>query len=230
MPQPISFLRAFALAWAAVVCPMSILLLFSVVTNRGIIFAIGALLLGMAPLLAWMKPETRWLRICALAALLGWLGIAIWLVSVSPNGHARARSRVENRYVGGTWHYPRLALGAMLPEVDQFMLGFRIVPMLDPLLTYKQAGAVSDDTKRIYRALEADPDFYALGSVMPEAYRELWGMAPDHGHYFLYVPPSLDRKTPAAALIFLHGSGGNFKSYTWLLSKVADECGPLSNP
>src|SRR5262249_24885010 len=47
----------------------------------------------------------------------------------------------------------------------------------------------------------------------------------DHGHYFLYVPPRLDRNTPAPALVFLHGSGGNFKSYTWLLSKVADERG-----
>src|SRR5262245_58604130 len=113
--------------------------MFSAVTTQGIIFAVGALLLGMAPLLAWIKPETRWLRCCALAALLGWLGITIWLVSVTPNGHARAGSRVENRYVGGAWHYPRTALGALLPEVDEFMVGFQIVPVLYPLLTYKQS-------------------------------------------------------------------------------------------
>jgi predicted esterase len=183
------------------------------------------LLLGAAPLLAWMKPDNRSLRISALAALLAWLGITSWLVSVSPSGRPRAGSRVENRYVGGAWHYPRMALGSLLPEVDQFMMGFKLMPLLDSLFTYKQARAVSEDTKAIYAALEADPDFHALGSVMPEAYQEVRSTVSDHGHYFLYVPPSLDRNTPAPALIFLHGSGGNFKSYTWLLSKVADECG-----
>ena len=105
------------------------------------------------------------------------------------------------------------------------MLGFRVIPLLDPLLTFEQTRPLARDTRAIYAELEEDPDFHALGSVMPDAYDELWGARFDHGHYFLYVPPSLDRKAPAPALVFLHGSGGNFKSYTWLLSKVADERG-----
>jgi pimeloyl-ACP methyl ester carboxylesterase len=206
------------------VCPPAALLLFSVVTTQGAIFALGALLLGIVPLLAWMKPDKQWLRIGALASLLAWLGITAWLLSVSPSGRPPAGSRVENRYVGGAWHYPRTALGSLLPEVDQFMMGFKLVPLLDSLFTYEQARAVSEDTRKIYAALEADPDFHALGSVMPEAYQDLRGTMSEHGHYFLYVPPSIDRKKAVPALMFLHGSGGNFKSYTWLLSKVADEC------
>jgi poly(3-hydroxybutyrate) depolymerase len=132
---------------------------------------------------------------------------------------------VQNRYVNDEWHYQSRALGALLPEVDQFMLGFRIIPALDPLFTLQQARVLSKDTQVIYAELEADRDFHALGSVMPDAYDDLWGLSSRRGHYFLYVPPALDRTKPAPALVFLHGSGGNFKSYTWLLSKIADELG-----
>jgi len=105
------------------------------------------------------------------------------------------------------------------------MLGFKLVTAVDSLFTEKQARSLSVLTRSIYAELESDADFHALGSVMPDAYDELWARKFDRGHYFLYVPPRLDRKIPAPALIFLHGSGGNFKAYTWLLSHVADKCG-----
>jgi dipeptidyl aminopeptidase/acylaminoacyl peptidase len=107
------------------------------------------------------------------------------------------------------------------------MMGFRLLPMVDPLLTFEQVRPLAEYTRTIYAELEADPDFHALGSVMPDAYNELCSAPFDHGHYFLYVPPKLDRSVPAPALVFLHGSGGNFKAYTWLLSRVADERGMI---
>lgn len=223
MFQPISFLRAFALVWAAVLGPPSVMLLVSAVTSQGLVFALGGLLLSIAPLLAWMKPHVSLLRRSAFAALVAWLLIAAWLIKMSPDGHPSSGARIENRYVGGTWHYQRHALGALLPEVDQFSLGYRLLPLLDPLLTYKQVRPLAEDTHAIYAELEADPDFHALGSVMPDAYNELWGMPFRHGHYFLHIPRTLDRTQPAPALVFLHGSGGNFKSYVWLLSRLADE-------
>jgi pimeloyl-ACP methyl ester carboxylesterase len=209
--------------WALATCPLAVLLLVSCVTFHGAIFATGALLLGIAPGLAWMNPERPWFQRSAWIALGSWLLITLWLILVSPDGRPPDGARVQNRYVGGAWHYQRCALGALLPEVDQFMLGFPLVPAVDPLFTRKQARSVSRLTSSIYAELEADADFRALGSVMPDAYDDLWGRHFDHGHYFLYVPPQLDRKTPAPALVFLHGSGGNFKAYTWLLSRVADE-------
>ncbi|RYD17183.1 MAG: hypothetical protein EOP88_27935, partial [Verrucomicrobiaceae bacterium] len=154
-----------------------------------------------------------------------WLAIAIWLAIVSPDGSSTKDARVKNCHVGGPEKYQRYVLGALLPEVDQFMLGFRLITSVDPLFTGEQASSLSNLTKTIYTDLESDPDFHALGSVMPGAYDELWARKFDHGHYFLYVPPGLDHKSPAPALVFLHGSGGNFKAYTWLLSRVADECG-----
>ena len=113
MVQPISILRAFAFVWAMVVCPLSALLLASAATGQGIVFGIGGLLLGIAPLLAWLKPENSWMRRGALAALVTWLGITIWLSCVSSDGRPRSGARVENRYVGGDWHYQSHALGAI---------------------------------------------------------------------------------------------------------------------
>jgi predicted esterase len=223
MSNTLPLLRTFSVLWSAAIVPISSLLLLVAVTPEGRVFASGAISLGMAPLLAWMNPENKWLRRAALALLLVWMGIGLWLVRVSPDGRPPAGARVKNRYVGGKWSYQGQALGALLPEVDQFMLGFRLMPFLDALFTQRQAGPLIQDTKDIYRELEPDADFHALGSVMPDAYNQLWGLPFDRGHYFLYVPRSLDRKKPAPAIVFLHGSGGNFKSYTWLLSKIADE-------
>jgi predicted esterase len=186
-------------------------------------FAIGALLLGAAPALAWLRSGSPRLRPAGVVAFALWLLITLALILVSPNGSPPKNARVQNRYSDGGWHYQRFALGALLPEIDQLLLGFKLVPMVDPLFTMKQARSVSGLTRKIYADVEADEDFHALGSVMPEAYSQIWGRPFDHGHYFLYVPPHLDRQKPAPALIFLHGSGGNFKAYTWLLSQVADE-------
>jgi predicted esterase len=222
---PLALLRTVSVLWFALVVPLSTMLLAVAVSFQGRVFAVGAIALGLVPLLAWMNPENKWLRRTALALLLLWMGIAIWLVRVSPNGKPPTGARVENRYVGGKWNYQTQALGTLLPELDQFMLGFRLMPILDPLFTQRQAGPLINDTREIYQELEADADFHALGSVMPDAYNEIWGLPFDRGHYFLYVPRSLDRTKPATALVFLHGSGGNFKSYTWLLSKIADEQG-----
>jgi pimeloyl-ACP methyl ester carboxylesterase len=225
MFRPILFLRALGLAWTLLVCPLAALLLVSCVTFHGAVFAVGALLLGIAPPLVLIGTRRPRLWRTGWICFGGWLLVGFWLVIVSPDGETNKESRVKNCYVGGTGNYPKHALGALLPEVDQFMLGFKLVTAVDALFTKKQARALAATTSAIYADLEADADFHALGSVMPDAYNELWGRKFDHGHYFLYVPPRLDRKTPAPALVFLHGSGGNFKAYTWLLSRVADECG-----
>lgn len=227
MSLKILLLRAFCVAWAVAVCPISILLLLSAATGQGRMFALGALLLGVAPALAWLRPgmQGRWRAIAGMTAFALWVLITLGLILVSPNGVPRKNARVQNCYSDGGWHYPRFALGSLLPEIDQLLLGFKLVPMVDSLFTMKQARDVSRMTRSIYEELEADEDFRALGSALPETYDEIWGQRFNHGHYYLYIPPRLDRKAPVPALIFLHGSGGNFKAYTWLLSKVADERG-----
>jgi poly(3-hydroxybutyrate) depolymerase len=68
----------------------------------------------------------------------------------------------------------------------------------------------------VYRAMDADPAFVSLGSAMGYAYDES-----DSGHVYTYVPSHAPGET-LGALVFLHGSGGNFKVYTHLLARVAE--------
>jgi pimeloyl-ACP methyl ester carboxylesterase len=207
--------------------PAAGVLLWACVTLEGHVFAIAALALGIAPVL-WSfgcGSANRWLGRSAMGLLALWFLLTCWLVWRRPNGHPLTTARVSNHYSDDGWHYDSAALGALLPEVDQFMMGFKLMPAVDPYFTRQQSGSVSPLTRAIYAELEADADFHALGSVMPGAYRELRGQAFDHGHYFFYRSPKLDKSKPVPALVFLHGSGGNFKAYLWLLSRIADELG-----
>jgi len=205
----------------------SLSLMWVCVSWTGWIFGLGGSLLGIAALLgalAWNQSSRKLWRIASLA-LAGWMGATAWLARTAPDGRTGEEARVQHRYAGHHGGFRRYVLGNLLPEADQFALGFQLVPAVDTLFTRQQARTVSRLTASIYAELEADPDFHALGSVMPEVYDEIWGRPFDRGHSYLYVPPKLDRTQPQPALLFLHGSGGNFKAYTWLLSQLADELG-----
>ena len=223
------FIRALIVAVAAIPLLLSALLLLVCSTNEGTAFGVGGMLLSLAPMLAcfaWER-KSRWLWMTAATAVVSWMAITFWLTINAPNGQASASAKVQHHFADKGGAFRRHALGNLLPEVDQFMLGFRLVPAMDPLFTMEQSKKLSRLTASLYQELESDNDFHALGSMMPEAYDELWGQRFDHGHYFLYVPERLDRHQPQPALVFLHGSGGNFKAYTWLLSKVADDLGMI---
>jgi poly(3-hydroxybutyrate) depolymerase len=44
------------------------------------------------------------------------------------------------------------------------------------------------------------------------------------GHYYLYIPTN-QPAGPLPAIVFLHGSLGNFKTYSWVWSKLAEREG-----
>ncbi len=163
-------------------------------------------------------------RLTLAVLVLGVVGYGVVFVW-APDGRAAPTARVQNRYVGDVWGYRQFALGNLVPELDQFRLGFRVISRLDPLFDGEQAERLATWTSTIYDRLEADPEFLALGSAMPHVYEDLRGGNTRSGHYFLYVPKRLKRDEPQAVLVFLHGSGGNFKAYTWLLAQVADRVG-----
>lgn len=220
-------LRMASFGWAVITIPLSLLLLCVGDSFEGKVFACAAMVIGATPLLACIGKELESKRLKYLAAIGGLIGVSltIWLAVSAPDGRRDESAKVQHRYASGTWEFQTHALGNLLPELDQFLLGFRVVPLLDSLFTQKQATSLSDLTTEIYHELEADPDFHALGSVMPDAYADLWFGRSDQGHSFLYIPQKLDRESPAPVLVFLHGSGGNFKAYTWLLSRIADDLG-----
>jgi pimeloyl-ACP methyl ester carboxylesterase len=137
-----------------------------------------------------------------------------------PSGNPGPNSPVHHRYFRDEG-YGRFTLTSIIPETEQVNLGFTLMPYVDPLLTVAQSRRVSAFTMDLYREMEQDPNFYELGSAMNLAYAELWGRPFDVGHFYLYVPHNRP-EVPLPAIVFLHGSAGNFKAYTWVWSKLAE--------
>jgi pimeloyl-ACP methyl ester carboxylesterase len=213
--------------WAIAAVPLCLLLLGLAQTGRGRLFACAALFAAAGPLtvyLAWRRGSAAW-RLIGLTALAGWIGLGGGLALTAPPGEERPVSPTHHAYLDPTSHFNRHALGNLLPEVDQLMLGFALVPVLDPMMDQSEASQLRTWTAAVYRELEADPAFNALGSVLPLAYAELRGSNPQTPHAFVHVPRTLDRTKPAPVLVFFHGSGGNLKSYFWILSRLADRLG-----
>jgi len=211
--------------WGIAVVPVAMILLVVAVTWTGRVFAVAAAFAGIAPLvgtLAWHRGTSFWRHaaIVIVAVCLVLSGVSVWR---APDGGPRTGVRVQHLDTGGGWRFRRFAPGNVLPEVDQLMLGFTIMPFLDPLFTGTQASHLKRWTAGIYAELERDADFHDLGSVLPDVASECLGLGENRGHAYLYVPRGADRSQPHPVLVFFHGSGGNFKAYLWLLSRVADQ-------
>lgn len=216
-------LQLISAIWAITAGLLSLILVGVAVTWDGRAFAVAALLVSFAPIVALFGNAAKRLRRRPAAKMMGAVALVLTLLLVwrAPSGKAPANANVRNQYPDGRRHF-RFALGDLLPEVDQLMLGMTLVTFIDPLFTHEQSRRVKPLTAEIYRELERDPEFHALGSILPAAYDEVWGGDFDHGHSFLYIPSTYDRSKPGPALVFLHGSGGNFKAYLWLISRMAD--------
>ena len=220
-------LRLLSLVWAVLIAPLAIVLLVVATTLEGRGFAIAAILGGMAPFVAVSAWESskRKRGVLAIAMMIGCSVLAAWIMSQAPRGTAAVGAKVQHLSLGKGARFRPFALGNLLPEIDQLMLGFVVMPFVDPLLTTAQSVQLRKLAAAIYREMEKDPDFHALGSVMPLAYDDLLGGGEETGHAYIYIPPDLDRSKPAPTLVFLHGSGGNFKAYLWLISRIANELG-----
>jgi pimeloyl-ACP methyl ester carboxylesterase len=134
-------------------------------------------------------------------------------------------ARVVARFSGGGWPFERFSIGNLLPEIDQIHLGYLGARLLDPLINRQQLAELSAMTDDIYQQLNKDDVFRKLGSALPWMWREIAFSDFRSGHYFHYVPAGVDRQKPIPTLVFLHGSGGNFLAYAWLLSKVSEQSG-----
>lgn len=202
--------------------PLSAWLLFNAQTAVGLLLATFGLLSLLLPLsfVIRQRIQNRLLRRApeSVAFLLVVVGTAVFLQA--PSGNPGPNSAVQHRFVDGG-RYGRFSLTNLVPESEQVNLGFTLMPYVDPLLTVEQSRRISPITMAIYREMEQDPNFHELGSAMNLAYDELWRRPFDVGHYYLYVPPNAG-PDPLPAIVFLHGSAGNFKAYTWLWSKLAE--------
>jgi predicted esterase len=227
MSSPLVLLRAFVLLLVLILVPMAVLGLFCTATWQGRLLSASGGMIGLGPLLWCMGHERESLlqgRLGKILLLAGMTGFAV-VAWQSPDGQTAESARIHTRYsTRGGRHIPG-SIGSLLPEIDQINLGYAVAVAFDPLFTRQQRSELSVLTDTIYAEMSADADFTAVGSALPSIYREICFEEFRDGHYFHYIPANVDRSKPAPALVFLHGSGGNFKAYIWLLSKMADQLG-----
>lgn len=163
-----------------------------------------------------------WNRL-ALSLLLMAVAVFAGLLLSSPTGQSAPGSAVRQRFTGGK-AFPRFSIPNLVPEVEQLNLGLHLMPIADRLFTTARAQRLAAFTVEYHRQMELDPAFHDLGSAMGGAYADLLGYSYPAGHYYLYVPRSAP-PGPLPAIVFLHGSAGNFKVYTWIWSQLAEQLG-----
>jgi len=227
MSSPLVLLKAFALMLALVLAPLAVFGLCCMYTWQGKLLSAASGLLAISPLLYWIGDERGsmiQMQLGKISPLAACVGVAVALCQ-TPDAHTSATARIHSRFSDGGWHYDRSSIGSLLPEIDQIHLGYAVAVAFDPFFTRQQRSELSAMTDTLYAEISADPDFTAVGSALPSIYREIGFRDFRNGHYFHYIPASVDRSKPTPTLVFLHGSGGNFKAYIWLLSKIADELG-----
>ncbi|MBK8091848.1 MAG: alpha/beta fold hydrolase [Verrucomicrobiaceae bacterium] len=227
MTSPLALLKAAVLLLALVCLPVAFVLGFCLITWIGVALGLAVGMIGCGPLLWCIGDERCSTRQVWLGKGLLGLGLVMGagLVMQAPDGHTPETARMHSRYADGGWHYLRFGFANVLPEIDQIHLGYAAAMKFDGFFTREQKLELATMTDAIYSEMERDAEFSACGSALGAIYDEVTFSEFRHGHYFHYIPPQLDRAKPAPALVFLHGSGGNFKAYIWLLSKVADQTG-----
>ncbi|MFZ0547491.1 MAG: prolyl oligopeptidase family serine peptidase, partial [Candidatus Promineifilaceae bacterium] len=220
-------LLIFYCGYSLLVAPLSFWMLLNAQTWVGWGLAVVGFLTILLPLMwayAYRQRESRKnVGYAARFLTLALVGFLIVVFLNAPSGDPGPDSPVHHRFFREQ-KFGRFALTNIIPESDQINLGFLVMTYLDPILTAEQARRVSPTTMNLYREMEQDDNFHQLGSVMGLSYAGLFGLSSDVGHYYLYVPQSAENG-PLPALVFLHGSVGNFKTYTWVWSKLAEQEG-----
>ena len=215
------------ISFVLLILPMSLWLLFNAQTWVGYSISILGIITAVFPILffyyGYQNNKSQYLRWVIIFLGVVWFGSLGSILFQIPSGVSVPDAPIRHGFSGDE-QFNRYSLTNIIPEIEQINLGFLVMPYFDPILTTEQARNVAARTHEIYQEMEKDDDFRELGSVMGWSYVQLLGMPFDKGHYYLYVPDGrIESSLPA--LVFLHGSAGNFKAYTWILSNLAEEQG-----
>lgn len=204
------------------VVPSSMKLILSAETWQGHLFGLAgmATFVGVAAALLYLRSGGRRAMVVAAACAASVALIAIVLA-------VAARGAVDGGAVKSATFRARagrtLAFSDLLPEIDQVDLGISVARALDPLLDAQHADHARSVALPIYREMLAQPaDYGALPSAMPFAYADVfYGGDNGAGQTFVYAPPHGEGEK-LGALIFAHGSAGNFMSYIHVWRALAD--------
>jgi len=145
--------------------------------------------------------------------------LAIW---TAPSGKVQPDSQLTSIYEDNN-HFSHLSPAWLVDEADQTKLGGLLLPWIDPFMDRQQGRRFATTFNNTYTALSKSDDFVTIGSVMGEAYRDMFLLPNTKGrHTYLYIPEKTSGKQ-LPVIVFLHGWLGNMKAYMWTLSRFAEE-------
>ena len=208
------------LALYAILTLPGVLLLFTARTARGRLTGLLCLLLVAATIdLGQMRRTTAASMLGA--ALIG-TAVALWigLSWTAERGESLPGAAAGSVFLGAV-RYPRSVPSNFIPERDQVGLLVALLTRLSPFMSCRQGREMRATVKSLYDEMDAQPDWRAVGSVLPLGLHAL-ALGPwTQQHYFFYAPAAAGNSY-RGALILLHGAGGNIKLAMWTLKDWAD--------
>jgi predicted esterase len=112
-------------------------------------------------------------------------------------------------------------IAALFSESMQVQIGAKVALVIPNLITPDQSDRAADLAASVYAEMEQVPEWAFVHSSLGYTYESILHIAGEPNQYFVYIPPH-DRGTKLPVVLFLHGYGGNFTSYLYLLSQAAD--------
>ncbi len=201
-----------------------ILLFFISETGASRVFVLSAFAAFPIPVLLWFSGRVKRFSLPAkkLSLFLASLSLALlaFLYSNTPPGESLSKEQPQSIFLR-QYSYQRTSLANLVPEIDQVKLGSYLFPLVDPFIDNEQGKHIRDLLLKVYRDMENSPSFSRLGSVLNYSYRDISFGGDYGGHLYTYIPSSWQNSS-RSAILFLHGSMGNFKGYLWLWKQFAD--------
>ncbi len=188
---------------------LAALLLVSAITWEGRVAALCAFVLASVPWL-WRGRRVR----AAVTAGLVVIALGAWLVARAPSYDPSRAGELRVIFTDGGG-FTRIAPTQLVPEGDQLALATRLVWIADPIMTRASAERLRHAIQTVYRPIENDSTYRALGSALGDALTD-----DDAGRVYVYVPPHAPGER-LPAVLFLHGSGGSWKGYFRLWVELA---------
>ena len=204
---------------------LALLLLAHGGTCQGRLFA-GAVIFAIPiPVLLLLASYFKRKHVCLMTtAALGILSAFLLLIdyNLTPDGLSLSNSAIRSCFTG-PGKYQRISMANLVPEMDQLLLATYVIPAIDPLMDKSSTTELRDQVSSVYGEMQRAPEFECLGSVLNQTYQHIFTGKPPVGHFYEYIPQNKPGRLPA--VIFLHGSLGNFKGYLWVWKRIADEQG-----
>lgn len=191
-----------ALLFSALLLGTPAALLLAVVAETGRGSAAGYLALGWVA--TGVLAVAGWARAAVVGLVTSACGVAVLLFTVPP-------AEAPDGLIHSTPIPFRLS--QVVPEIDQVKVGLALAPRVDRFIDPLQARRVARLVLPTYRSLGTEHRRSALAF----GYDQFFGG--NEGTVHMYWT-STSTRTGGPALIFLHGSAGNFLAYPALLSRL----------